>query len=148
MYNVCVVLFSFCCVPETSKGRELKKWTKEKEKRSIKLTRNSTKLKKIKSGVSKHEILREFEISGYYPLTDREYVLLLTLCRNWSFYYYFSCFNWFYHFSSFFYLKKWWILYRHTTLGTALFVYHLTFKWPYPISGTRPRAIPLSSAPV
>ena len=33
--------------------------------------------KKIKSGVSKHDILREFEISKYYRFIVREHVLLL-----------------------------------------------------------------------
>ena len=66
--------------PQTPNSRELQKWTKEKEKKCIKHSRNSMKLKKkIKSGVWKHAILREFEIikSTYYRFIVREHVLLL-----------------------------------------------------------------------
>ena len=69
---------SFLCVPQTPNGRELQKWTKEKEKKCIKHLRNSMKLKKkIKLGVLKHDILREFEISKstYYRFIVREHVL-------------------------------------------------------------------------
>ena len=80
MYNICVVRSSFLCVLQTPNGRELQKLTKEKEKICIKHSRNSMKLKqKIKSGVLKHDILREFEISKstYYRFILREDVLLL-----------------------------------------------------------------------
>ena len=40
------------------------------------------------------------------------------------------------------------VLYWHATLDTALFVYHLTSKWPCPILGTLHRAIPTIGAPV
>ena len=71
---------SFLYVPQTPNGRELQKWTKENEKICIKHSRNSMKLeKKIKSGVLKYDILREFEISKstYYRFIVREHVLLL-----------------------------------------------------------------------
>ena len=72
---------SFLRVPQTPNGRELQKWTKQKEKKiCIKHSRNSMKLKKkIKSGVLKHDILREFEISKstYYRFIVREHVLFL-----------------------------------------------------------------------
>ena len=61
-YALCVLVF--LCVLQTPKGRELQKWTKEEEKICIKHSRNGMKLKKeVKSGVLKHDILREFEIS-------------------------------------------------------------------------------------
>ena len=39
-------------------------------------------------------------------------------------------------------------MYWHTTLHMALFVYHLTSKWPCPIFGTLHRAILTIGAPV
>ena len=72
--------FSFLCVPQTSNDREIQKWTKEKEKKYIKHSRNSMKLKKkIELRVLKHDILREFEISKstYYRFIVREHVLML-----------------------------------------------------------------------
>ena len=88
MYNVCVVRSSFLYVPQTPNGRDLQKWTKEKERICIKHSRNSMELKKkIKSGVLKHDILHEFEISKsiYYRFIVREHVLLLTNMPNLKF---------------------------------------------------------------
>ena len=104
--------------------------------------------KKNNSGVLKHDILREFEISKstYYRFIVREHVLLLKNLTKLKFlliiFYVWTVFI-------LFWLKRnSWILYWHATLDTALFVYHLTAKWPCPILGTLHRAIPTIGAPV
>ena len=102
MYDVCVVRFSFLCVPQTPNGRELQKWTKDKEKICIKHLRNSRYEveTKIKSGVLKHDILREFEISKstYYRIIVREHVLLLKNLPKLKFLLIIFCFNCFHSF--------------------------------------------------
>ena len=101
MYNVCVVRSSFLCVPQTTNGRELQKLTKEKEKICIQHSRNSMKLKtKMKSGVLKHDIQREFEISKstYYRFIVREHVLLLKNLSKLKLLLIIFCFNCFHPF--------------------------------------------------
>ena len=63
---------SFLCVPRIPNGRELPKWTKEKEKICVKHSKNSMKLKKKLNRVLKHDILRELEISKslYYQFSS------------------------------------------------------------------------------
>ena len=74
------MLFSFLCVPQTP---------------------NSMKLKKNQSGVLKHKILSEFEISEmkYYRFIVREHVLLLKNLPKLKFSFIIFCFDRFHPFS-------------------------------------------------
>ena len=78
MYALCV-LVSYVYLKLLT-AVNFKNERKKKKKKCIKHSGNSMQLKKkIKSGVLKHDILREYEISKstYYRFIVREHVLLL-----------------------------------------------------------------------